>query len=65
MSQEEIELQAKIYGLYKFLSNPKPDDVLPQEWELLKEQHEHMVQYSRVLNERIELATGKESGNVI
>lgn len=65
MSQEEIELQAKIYGLHKFISKPKPNDVLPEEWELLKEQHEHMVQYSRVLNLRIELATGKESSNVI
>ena len=65
MVTEEMQLQAKLYGLSRFLANPKPDDVLDEEWELLKEQHLHMTVYRRILEKRIELATGKETNNVI
>lgn len=65
MITEATQLQAKLYSLDVFLANPKPDTVLTEEWDLLKEQQFHMAEYNRVLEKRIELAKSKEGDNVI
>lgn len=55
------ELYDKMNDLGVFIAKGKPNFLDDDEWELLKEQSEHMARYYNVLNIRLSIAKSKEA----
>ena len=53
--EEKSVLDQNAGALAAFLAKGKPDNVDPDGWELLKEQHRIMVEYSDILGKRLVL----------
>jgi len=53
---EQSDLREKLDKLCKFLDQPKPEKVDQLQWDLMKDQQEHMTCYFDILEERIKLA---------
>lgn len=62
MEIEYDELVERISKLSVFLNKGKPDFLNDDEWALMKEQLEHMTEYSAVLKIRIDIAIAKLNG---
>ena len=60
MQIELDDLHDKMDKLGKFVAKPKPDFLDDNEWALLHEQQEHMVNYYNVLVARLAIAKSKQ-----
>lgn len=64
MQKEAKKLNKKLVKLEVFIRKGKPADISDDEWELMKQQAEHMALYRNKLESRIKIAESKEKTNV-